>query len=129
MLEIELRIDIAIATAPFNVISIEVDVDEPMAQFAILALPVCGLIRADNAQLVTMGDLATKTNVDSIWGSGLPVEAVAIAAELKKGRSRTRAFPNPPSKPLHKSLHNGYHHHFQFGPHQPVTPLLWTLRL
>lgn len=59
-------------------------------------------------------------------GSGWPVEAVAIAAELKKGRSRTRAFPIHPVNRVHKSLHNGYHHHFQFGPHQPVTPLQWT---
>ena len=80
----------------------------------------------DSAQLATTADFRYKSNCFSDMGSGLPVEAVAIAAELKKGRSRTRAFPIHRANRVHKSLHNGCHHHFQFGPHLPVTPLLWA---
>jgi|SRR5690242_3451010 len=75
---------------------------------------------------MTVVDFCSGKGCFSDMGSGRPVEAVAIAAELKKGRSRTRAFPIHRAKTRAQSLHNGYHHHFQFGPHQPVTPLLWT---
>lgn len=75
---------------------------------------------------MTINVFRYQNNFYSDMGSGLPVEAVAIAAELKKGRSRTRAFPIHRAIRVHKTLHNGYHHHFQVGPHQPVTPLRWT---
>lgn len=84
---------------PFNVIFYKAELDDPISQFATPVVLVCGHFLLNNAQLVMIVDLRYENKCFFDMGSGLPVEAVAIAAELKKGRSRTRAFPNPLSKP------------------------------
>lgn len=56
---------------------------------------------------MTIVDFCSGKDYFSDMGSGRPVEAVAIAAELKKGRSRTRAFPIHRAKRVHKAFTTG----------------------
>lgn len=92
---------------PLNVIVYKAGFDDPISHFTIPTLLVCGFIFLNNAQVMTMADFFPENGFHADMGSDSPVEAVAIAAELRKGRSRTRAFPIHRVNRVHKAFTTG----------------------